>query len=468
MQSRRDQVQAQTYVLGRLTGALVAAEPDGLENPNRRMVVGTIAGVLVAAVVFVGFVIFGFFYPGGATKWRQSGVLVVEKETGSRYVYDDGLLRPVLNYSSARLLFGGEPKVVTVSRKSLKDVAHGQPLGIAGAPDALPTATTVDRQVWTVCALAMPDDAGTTFTATTVRIEQPTGGARRDRPLDPDQAILVTANDQSFLVWRGRRHRLTEPWLARVLGYDRNALPVEAGWLESVPVGADIAPPDLPGRGSAGRTVDGRRGVVGELFTARTPDGAERRYLLQQNGLAELSPMAYAMVAADPATARVYDGQPVRPRELSPAALASLPVAPQPDWMAALPATPPSLAKTPEHGTWCVRHSMADGAVEVTVDAPAPAATTLADGVGVTRTSASAEAVAVQPGVGGLVLAGRADQAAGSGFYLVTDAGIKYPVGSGEVATQLGFPPATARPVPRQLLEMLPTGPLLESATGGR
>ncbi|MEV6375058.1 type VII secretion protein EccB [Micromonospora musae] len=467
MQSRRDQVQAQTYVLGRLTGALIAAEPDGLENPNRRMVVGTVSGVLVAAVVFVGFVIFGFFFPGGATKWRQPGVLVVEKETGSRYVYDEGLLRPVLNYTSARLLFGAEPKVVSVSGKSLRDVAHGQPLGIAGAPDALPTTTAVDRQVWTVCALAMPDDAGTTFTATTVRIEQPSGGARRDRPLDRDQAILVTSGGQSFLVWQGRRLRLTEPWLARVLGYDRNALPVEAGWLESVPVGAEIAPPEVPGRGSPGPTVDGRRGVVGELFTARTPDGAERRYLLQQNGLAELSPMAYAIVAADPATAEVYDGRPVQPRELSPAALVALPVAPQPPWVAALPATPPSLAKTPEQGTWCVRHSMSGGAVEVTADMPAPSATTLSDGVGVTRTSASAEAVEVQPGVGGLVLAGRADQAAGSGFYLVTDAGIKYPVGSSAVANQLGFPPASARPVPRQLLEMLPTGPLLESAAGG-
>ncbi|MGW0436568.1 type VII secretion protein EccB [Micromonospora sp. NPDC003197] len=464
MQSRRDQVQAQTYVLGRLTGALVAAEPDGLENPNRRMVVGSVAGILVAAVLVVGFVIFGLMYPGGATKWRKPGVLVVEKETGSRYVYTDGLLRPVLNYTSARLLLGAEFEVVTVSRNSLRDVAHGQPLGIAGAPDALPTATAVDRQVWTVCALAMSDAAGTTSTATTVRIEQPTGDARRDRPLDRDQAILVAANDRSFLVWQGRRLRLTEPWLARVLGYDRDPLPVESGWLESIPVGADIAPPDVPGRGGPGPLIDGRHGVVGELLTARSAGGEERRYVLQQDGLAELSPMAYSIVAADPATVQVYNGGPVRPRELSLAALATLPVVQKPAWVETLPAPPPSLAGSPEKGTWCVRHSLADGAVELTVDVPAPVSSTPSEGVGVTRTSASAAEISVQPGVGGLVTASRTDP---TGFYLVTDAGVKYPVGSASVATQLGLSSAAAHPVPRQLLEMLPTGPSLNISPAG-
>ncbi|PYC64867.1 type VII secretion protein EccB [Micromonospora arborensis] len=464
MQSRRDQVEAQTYVLGRLTGALVGAEPDGLENPNRRMVLGTIVGVLVAALVVVGFTVVGALFPGGASSWRQPGVLVVEKETGTRYVYVDGLLRPVLNYTSARMLFGKEPKVVTVSRKSMREVAHGQPLGIVGAPDALPTAGTVDQQVWTVCAVVEPDQAGTVYSVATLHIES-SDGPRDDRPLTSNQAILVKSEEQTFLVWQGRRLRLTQPWLTRVLGFDGGAFPVWAGWLESVPVGPDIGPPDVPGRGKPGPMVDGRQTLVGELFTAHTPGNPERHYLLQQDGLAELTPFAFTVAAADPETAKAYAGRPVQPSELSPGALATLPVSRRPALAADLPTTPPRVAATPDQGTWCVRQSIADGQVEVTVDLPVPPTRNVEAGAGVTFNSRTVNAVAVAPGLGGLVLAGRASQAAGSGLYLLTDTGVKYPVGSAAVAAQLGFPTTVARPVPRRLLEMLPTGPLLDPSS---
>nr|WP_296068176.1 type VII secretion protein EccB [uncultured Actinoplanes sp.] len=465
MQSRRDQVQAQSYVLGRLTSALVGADPDGLENPNRRMVTGTISGVLIAALMFGGFAVFGFVVPGGASTWRQPGVVVVEKETGSRYIYVGGLLRPVLNYSSARLLFGKAPKMVTVSGKSLRGVAHGQPVGIVGAPDALPTGNTVGGQVWTVCAIAVRDRSGAQSVGTSLAIDLADTAARHDTPLSPDQAVVVTDGDDTFLVWRGRRLRLAETWLARVLGYEDAPVTVGTNWLESVPVGPDIAPPAVPGRGTAGPDIDGRRTTIGELFTAQTAGTPERRYLLMKDGLAELSPVAYAIVAADPATAEAYHGRPVAPHELSPAALVQLPVSRRPALPDGLPDIPPRPAPTPAGGSWCVRQSMADGGVEVTADTRGPAATAVQDGAGLTRTDRTAAAVTVQPGVGGLVLAGRMDQAAGSGFYLVTDAGIKYPLGSAAVAGVLGFPSTRAHPVPRELLEMLPTGPLLDTAS---
>ncbi|MFI6785118.1 type VII secretion protein EccB [Micromonospora sp. NPDC050276] len=467
MQSRRDQVQAQSYVLGRLTGALVSAEPDGLESPHRRMTVGTICGLLVAALVVAGFTIYGFIVPGGASKWQAPGVLVLEKETGTRYVYAAGTLRPVLNYASARLLFEGTPKVVSVSRRSLKDVPHGQPVGIVGAPDALPAVGTVASQVWTVCALAARDQAGTLSTATTLTIER-ASARRRDRPLGPTEAVVASAGGESFLIWRGRRLRLAAPWLARVLGYDGSAMPVEAGWLESVPAGPDLAPVPVSGRGSAGPMVDGRRSRVGELFVARTAGGQEQRYLLLADGLAELNPVAYTIVAADPETTKLYGGRAVTPVELSPAALAQLPLSRRSVLPTGVPGFLPRLVQPPAGGTWCVRHTLADGAVEVTADLPVLASATVRDGVGVTRTSRTATRIAVEPEVGGLVLVGRLDQAAGSGFYLVTDAGVKYPLASAKVAEQLGYPSAGARPVPRRLLEMVPTGPLLESALAGR
>ncbi|GIJ26370.1 type VII secretion protein EccB [Micromonospora qiuiae] len=468
MQSRRDQVQAQSYVLGRLTGALVSADPDGLENPHRRMVVGTICGLLVAALVVAIFAVYGFVVPGASSRWQADGVLVVEKETGTRYVYVAGTLRPVLNYASARLLFEQEPEVVSVSRRSLQGVSRGQPVGIVGAPDALPPSGTVASQVWTVCALTTRDQADTQSTSTTLTIEEAGTQVRRDRPLDPTEAVVAAVGGDSFLLWRGRRLRLAEPWLARVFGYDRGAVPVEAGWLESVPAGPDVAPLPVPGRGAPGPTVDGRRARVGELFVSRTAGAQERRYVLLTDGLAELNPFGYTLVAADPETTSLYGERAVTPLELSPAALARLPVSRRSLLPAGVPESPPQFVPVPSGRTWCVRHTMADGRVEVTADVPPPASATVRDAVGSTRTSRTAARIAVGPQVGGLVRAGRSDQAAGAGFYLVTDAGVKYPLASAAAAEQLGYPPSGARPVPRRLLELLPTGPLLESATAGR
>ncbi|MFC5945599.1 type VII secretion protein EccB [Micromonospora harpali] len=82
-------------------------------------------------------------------------------------------------------------------------------------------------------------------------------------------------------------------------------------------------------------------------------------------------------------------------------------------------------------------------------------------GVGVTRTPRTADAVAVAPGLGGLLVAGRGGEP-GTGYYLVTDAGVKYPLAGGAVAERLGYPPANATVVSPDLIDLLPTGPTLD------
>src|SRR5204862_174540 len=76
----------------------------------------------------------GVVSPGGSTAWREPGAIIVEKETGSRFLLVDGVLRPVLNLASARLLAGAEAPVRSVSGKSLAGVPHGAAVGIPGAP----------------------------------------------------------------------------------------------------------------------------------------------------------------------------------------------------------------------------------------------------------------------------------------------------------------------------------------------
>ncbi|HWS35595.1 MAG TPA: type VII secretion protein EccB, partial [Actinoplanes sp.] len=305
MQNRRDQAQAQSYLLGRVTGALVAGEPDGLETPHRRTLTGLGIGTLIAVLIAAGFAVYGLVVPGGATAWRTSGALIVEKETGTRYLYLDGRLRPVLNYASARLLLGTDIALVTVSATSLAGTPHGTPVGIAGAPDGLPTRGLAGAW-WTVCA------TGGTL-AVTGKPAGPAAGA--------DEAIVARAAGAVFLVLNGRRHRLGNDWIVRVLGFSGAEVTVPAAWLDLVPAGADLAPVEVPGRGGRGPEVDGAPSRIGQLFTSDRGG-----YVLTRSGLSPLTPLAYTLLAADPRTARLYTGGVVAAVALSPAALARLPV----------------------------------------------------------------------------------------------------------------------------------------------
>lgn len=473
MQSRRDQVQAQSYMYRRLTSALMSAEPEAAENPTRRTLIGTIAGLAVAGLVVAGYTIYGLFVPGGSTAWREPGVLIVEAETGNRYVYVNDTLHPVLNYASALLLFEGPPQIVRVSARSLSGVAHGSPIGVPGAPDAIPDDTAMQGQVWTVCAIAVRDNAGAVMTATTLRIgrDQPghPGQTADDSPswtlrtpLTDDEAILVVGPDQrGYLIWQGHRHAIDAPWIARALGFDGYDLPVERGWLEALPAGPDLAPAQLPGRGEPGPPVNGTDTFVGQLFTSTTA-GVDRRYVMQRDGLRPLTPVGYAIVAADPATAQAYGGEAVAPIELTSADIAQTPLSATAAFPTGLPTAIPRSAILADETTWCIQYAVDNRKLTVGAGIPAAPSSTVTHRPEVTLTDLTATAIEVQAGLGGLIRSGWPDAEAGPTRVLVTDAGIKYPLGNDTVAEALGFTPTSAAIVPPPLLDLLPTGPLLD------
>jgi type VII secretion protein EccB len=458
MPSRRDQVQAQSIVQNRMVCALVSGDPDAADNPHRPLGTGTIGGLLVATLIIVGFAVYGYLRPGGATTWQNPGSVVIEKETGSRYVYVQGRLRPILNYASARLLLGADAKTVTVSAKSLATVPHGQPVGIPGAPDTLPTAAAA-TSVWSVCAPVAVDRVGQQDTATTLSIAPAATGT----PLPDDRAVLVSSGGEQYMIHGGHRLRLGAPWIARILGADRAAVPVPANWLRIVPAGPDLVAPQPGRRGAQGPVIGGTPRKVGDLFLVRGAGDTVRYYQLRSDGLAVLNPLQYVLAGADPAG--VHGGQPPEPVEVTAAALNAVRTAPA---VAAdqVPATVPAIADAPPNGTaWCLRQPINGAAPQITVDRPAPAVDAVVDGYQLTRTDRTADAVSVAAGQGGLFAAGRFGQPAGPGWFVVTDAGVKYPVANAATAERLGFA-GGPRPAPPELLDLLPTGPRLGAGAG--
>ena len=146
--TQRDQIQAYQFLRRRLISALVAADSNHPTSPSRRLVLGTILGIAGAVLITAAFGVIGLLNPSGAADWQQGGQVILEQETGARYVLgQDGLLHPVLNYASARLLAGGNgSNTVTVSANTLGSASRGAMLGIPGAPDSLPAAGFACRQ----------------------------------------------------------------------------------------------------------------------------------------------------------------------------------------------------------------------------------------------------------------------------------------------------------------------------------
>ncbi|MFI7608300.1 type VII secretion protein EccB [Micromonospora sp. NPDC049366] len=463
MQTKRDQLQAHNFVVGRLRSALLTGEPDALETPTRRMSVAAFAGLIIGALIVAGCGAYGFFFPGGNTSWREPGSIVVEKETGTAYVYDSaaGLLRPVRNHSSALLLAGPDATVRTVSSASLDGVPHGLPVGITGAPDALPAIARLSRDPWLVCATSTTEVTGQSRPAALLVAGAP---AELAGPAVDAAALVVTTAGTRHLIWEHRRMRVADP-AAVALGLDAiRAVPVADTWLNGFPAGPDLAPPEIAGRGTAGPPVDGRATRVGQVLrvSGAGDDGTGFRVVLA-DGLAPLSPTMAELILADPRSRIAYDGAP-GPVAVSAAGVVAARASAHTVGGEGVPARPPRLMDPNVLGdqVLCARASFGpDARLELVtarvghlrVSTPPPGAVD----------QRSATQVAVAAGGGVLVRPLTAPGRPGSARWLVTDVGLRYPMSDAAVAA-LGYAEVTPVEVPATLLALVPSGPLLDPA----
>ncbi|MFF3376836.1 type VII secretion protein EccB [Streptomyces sp. NPDC002680] len=464
MQSKRDQVQAHMFVMGRLTSSMLRADPDAPESPQGRTNRGVVIGVVIAVLISAGAFVLGLLKPGTKDSWQATGTLVVNKETGSRYLYLDGRLRPVRNYSSARLLMGADMKVVTVGSASLRDTPHGAPVGIDGAPDALPGGGDLDTGPWQVCSGTASGSTGTTLAV---------GREATASGLPTTRALLVTGPDKAdYLVWRGSKLRLDDASNAReALGYGSTPrTAVSAAFLNSLPSGPDLAPQQVQDKGAAGPSLGGLRTRLGQVFRVAVPGTAERYYLLESTGLTPLTATGAALLLGDPDTQeKVYDGGPAQVAVLGADALngrltpGTSEAAQNPD----LPQAPPEVVGIDEDTTACVRiTTSAEGPrVSVAIETAAalgPAAQAPPEGL--TPACLPVARITVRPGGGALVRAlGAGGSQVGGTLYLVTDTGMKYRVGTAKALSALGYSEGQANGLPSPLLAMLPTGPDLSA-----
>ncbi|MFD4032251.1 type VII secretion protein EccB [Streptomyces sp. NPDC058637] len=471
MQSKRDQVHAHMFVMGRLTSGMLRADPDAPESPQGRTNRGMVIGIVFAVLLSAGSFVLGLLKPGTTDSWQAAGTLVVNKETGSRYLYLDGRLRPVRNYASARLIAGADMKAVTVGSNSLKGTPHGAPIGISGAPDALPGSGDLDTGPWQICSGSRTGSTGTVLAV---------GGTTDGAGLPTGQGMLVTGPDRTgYLVWRGSKLRLDEDSRAReALGYGSTPrLPVSAAFLNALPSGPDLRSPDVPGKGQDGPSLGGRESRIGEVFRVTVPGSADRYYLLREEGLAPLTATGAALVLGDPETReKVYGGDAAKVATLGADVLSSrlapgaAETAEDPD----LPSAPPEAVALGGDRTVCVRVQPGGQGPQISVALTGTGTlgpASQAPPEGLTPACMPVGTITVRPSGGSLVrVLGASGSKVGATVYLVTDTGMKYRVGTADALAALGYSESQARGLPAPLLAMLPTGPDLtkEAAALGR
>lgn len=310
MATKRDQLQSHQFLVQRMVSALVTRESDPEQPPFRRSSVAALGSLALAVLVLAGFGVYGLIVPGGNKSWQRGEVVVVEKETGTRYVYVDGRLHPVTNYASAVLALGKKSTTRAVSRRSLAGVPRGPLVGIRDAPDALPARNRLLTGSWTLCSEPSLDLAGARTSESVLMVGQrPAGG----QPLaDAAMLVEVIGSGDQYLIWRGYRHRIqrsdtvtvglalgSEPW-ARV----------GSAFVDALPSGEPIAPIRLAGLGKPSRALADRPGtLIGQLFVVQTSGGGVQHYLADRERLLPISALQFDIQRAYPPMAAAYGGK---------------------------------------------------------------------------------------------------------------------------------------------------------------
>ncbi|WP_018788319.1 type VII secretion protein EccB [Micromonospora sp. CNB394] len=443
MQTQRDHVHAHTFMMGRLSSALVEGDPTGAEIPGRRSQTGLLAGVVVLVLVLGGFAVYGWIVPGGSRAYRQAGVILVEKETGNRYVVVDGVLHQVPDLTSAMLIQGAAGQVKLISRNSLTDVPRGVPLGLVGAPRQMPAADALTRGPWLAC---LPGSVAPAGGNTGLGVQLAPSGPTTVLP--PDRFLVVRDGAGTrYLLANQLRYRIDDEAVLVALGAAAlDPPPAPKMWLDWLRGGPALAPAEIAGAGETGPPVGGRRYPVGTLFRQRAETGSAQHFVLRRDGLAPMSRTEFLI--ADAATT-----QP--PVEVGSAAIVD----------ARRSADRTLLDRLPDVASWRLAET-ADQAVcvrQIQVGPETVAGVVVLAAPGDSGVTADGTAtVQVRRGSGMLVLpVPAASPAATRQLAFISDEGRVHRLADESTVAALKLSGVSPVPFPKELLSVLPQGPVL-------
>ena len=455
MANKKDLQDAQNYSRARLVTAFVSGMPDGKELTPRRGLAPVVVSVGLTAILVLVSVFYGIISPGLPADW-DNNKLIVGKDTASRFISIDGVLHPVINTASARLLIpSDEYEVITVDDAELEGIPVGSSVGIVGAPDILPNRDRLASSYLVSCLDAEHRSTDNLLTNDDV-VDKASA----------DMAVLVDVDGEGYLIVDGRRHRLPQDALLRdavlrILGVGQltldNAPQAPVQWLNLFAAGSDLGTLDVPGRGGT-VTVGDASYTVGSLIA--DPSNDSTRYVVLNDGtLAPLSGMAlemYRLTLGPGDDATTMTAQELQQAGFRNAAESIVPD----DW--------PTGQLTAAPNATCAVLDTAQAGDDANADDPA---------AGITLATFKDERDAPQPtdsgttvrNAGGAVL--RAVNGGGEDgtLYVVDGTGVAYPVpdDTEETLKRLGYESGDVTAIPRPWIDVFSIGVQLSTDAAG-
>ncbi len=488
----KSQVQAYKFVIRRMESALARKDAVMLHDPLGSHKRATIAGVILACVGMIGFLVWGLF--GGQGSVPKPGSVVIAKESGSVYVVTsddeaDKRLIPMLNMASAKLLVmakggGGQGKAIeptVVAQSALAEVPRGPKTGMPNAPEFLPNAKNGATPSWAICDVGEVNSklgARRAQASTEVKTTVIGGTADHGTELRMDQSLYVedASSGKRYLVYRvkdlpgpGREHVRTvkaqvntrSQAVMEMFGL-QDAVPrtISTNMLNAIPEVGFLTEPELPEPTTAGymRSGDHR---VGDVVSRTVPGQPDEYFVLLPNGKQKVTRGAAAVVHA----ARYSS------REI-PNATGAITQAPYAEEgllaVGHFPTAVPDPVSFREADTSCLSWTSRFGNHHVTV--------TLSDGspsdkapVKLAQYDGSGPRVDffyMPPGKAAVVRGTTSENGKSGPIYLVSDRGVKY--GVKDVATAQGLGvihrAADIEDAPASVLSALPSGAFLDPA----
>ncbi|MEU4603383.1 type VII secretion protein EccB [Kribbella sp. NPDC023972] len=472
MASRKDQLQSHQFSAQRMVSALVTRESDPEQPPFKRPTNSAVWSVVIAVLALAVVGVYGLVVPGGSKAWSGGDAVIVEKETGTRYVYVAGHLHPVANYTSALLALGKYGETRRVSRKSLRGVPRGPRIGIPDAPDALPSKDRLLTGGWTQCSQPALDPTGARTSESVLMIgQQPSGG----QPTG-ERAMLVEVMETGdrYLISKGYRHQIEKSDPAAMVGLalrSESWTKVGAAFVAALPDGERIAPIKPAGIGRPSKAIADRpRTLIGQLFVVKTSSGGVQYYLAGKDRLIPISELQYDIQTAYKPMAAAYGGKAPRAIELGLVSVGqAAPPASGPETGRAPRSRPEFVAPRDGLGTVCAAFTPGSAVPSISIDPQLPPRdeATMTPRRGPMGT-ALADRVLVPPGTAAVIEAMPSDRAPAGTISVVTDLGRSYPLAEPDVLAILGYSGVTPVKVPALLVSRIPQGSGLNPAAATR
>ena len=460
MASKRDQLHAYQFMLQRVISALVTRESDPEQPPFRRPTNAVFGGIAISVIALAAVGVYGMLNPGGNDSWRDGKSVIVEEETGTRFVYLDGRLHPVTNYTSALLAIDNNAETRSVSRDSLAGVPRGPRIGIPDAPDALPGTDRLLRDGWTLCSQPTADPSGTVLPQSVLMVAQP---ARSGDPLG-DRAVLVHVAEtgERYLVLHGYRHRIDKAHAAAVELALRPspAIRVSPAVVEALPMGKPIAPIAVPKTGQPAGAVPSRPDIrAGQLLVTHTSSG-EQYDLAEMGRLRPISELQFDIQLGYQGTVAAYPGAtptgvPLGMIEANEAQRSSQtpPKAGDP------PHVRPDFVETEDQDTVCLTYDPGEHVPRVTMEPAMPEPDPMTSTPRRTKDGATlADRVVVPAGSAVVVEAVPGPDAPMGTLLIVTDLGVAHPLADPQLLDVFGYGGVEPVRMPAGLVARIPMG----------